>query len=76
MNASPFFLIFSPVVIIHTFRIKSGLKSQVLKPTFKKKDDGEKCSRIFYFKILLAPLGLLLPSAKRSVQKGWIGLAG
>ena len=33
----------------------SGLKSQVLKPTFLLKTDDEKWSRIFYLEILLAP---------------------
>ena len=30
----------------------------------------------FYFEVLLAPSDLLLPSAKKAAQKGWIGLAG
>ena len=29
----------------------------------------------FYFEILIAPSDLLLPSSKKSAQKGWIGLA-
>ena len=48
----------------------SGLKSQVLKPTFLLKTDDEKWSRIFYLEILLAPSELLLPSAKKSAEKG------
>ena len=49
--------------------IECGLKSQILKPTFK--NDGEKWSRFFfYFEILLAPSELLLPTAKKSAQKG------
>ena len=47
-----------------------GLKSQVLKPYFSVKDDGEKWSRFFYFETLLAPSELLPPSAGRSAQKG------
>ena len=31
-----------------------GVKSQVLKPTFRLKNDGEKWSIFFYFEILLA----------------------
>jgi hypothetical protein len=30
----------------------------------------------FYLEILDAPSELLLPSAKKSAQNGWIGLAG
>ena len=30
----------------------------------------------FNFEILLAPSELLLPSAEKSAQKGWIGLTG
>ena len=48
----------------------SGLKSRVLKLTFLLKNDGEKWSRIFYFEIHRAPSELLLPSAKKSAQKG------
>ena len=33
----------------------SGLKSQILEPTFWAKSGGENWSRIFYFEILLAP---------------------
>ena len=33
----------------------SGLKSQVLKPTFLPENDDEKWSRSFYFEIPLAP---------------------
>ena len=40
------------------------------------KNDGEKWSRKKYFKIQWWPSELLLPSAKKSAQKGWIGLAG
>ena len=58
-----------PITSLRTPRI-SGLKSQVMKPTFLSKNDGEKWSRIFYFEILLAPSKLLLPSAKKSAQKG------
>jgi hypothetical protein len=42
---------------------------------FDFKNDGEKWSRIFYFEIHPAPSELLLPSAKKSAQKGCIGLA-
>ena len=38
--------------------------------------DGEKWSRKKYFEIPRAPSELLLPSAEKSAQKGWIGLAG
>ena len=48
----------------------SGLKSQVLKPTFLSLKNGKKWSRFFYFEILLAPSKLLLPSAKQSAWKG------
>ena len=34
------------------------------------RNDGEKWSRTFYFEILLAPSELLLPSTKKSAQKG------
>jgi hypothetical protein len=40
------------------------------------KIDGEKRSRKNYFKVQRWPSELLLPSAKKSAQKGWIGLAG
>ena len=33
-------------------------------------------SSIFYFEIHRAPSELLLPIAKKSAQKDWIGLAG
>ena len=46
------------------------------KQHFWLKNDGEKWSRIFYFEIPLAPSELLLPSANKSAQKGWIGLVG
>ena len=40
------------------------------------KNDDEKWSRKNYFEIPWWPSELLLPSAKKSAQKGWIGLAG
>ena len=40
------------------------------------KNDDEKWSRKNYFKIPRWPSELLLPSAKKFAQKGWIGLAG
>ena len=54
----------------------SALKSRVLKFKFFAKNDGENWSRIFYFGIHQAPSELLLLSAKKSAQAGWIGLAG
>ena len=39
----------------------SGLKSQVLKPTFWLKNDDEKWSRIFHFEIPLAQVQKNLP---------------
>ena len=39
------------------------------------KNDDENWSR-FFFTIPRWPLELLLPSTKKSAQKGWIGLAG
>ena len=44
----------SPSTLPRTLRI-SGLRSEVLKPTFLVKNDGKKWSRIFDFEILLAP---------------------
>ena len=78
--AKIFYCSFDYVTPPRTHRI-SGLKSHVLKPTFLAINDGEKWSRIFYFEILLARSELLLPSAKKSAQKGrrlnWPGrLAG
>ena len=53
----------------------SGLKSQVLKPSWVK-NDSEKWSRFFFFEIEWALSELLLPIAKKLAQKDWIGLAG
>ena len=41
---------------------------------FDLKNDGEKWSRFFYLEIQPAPSELLLLSAEKSAQKGWIGL--
>ena len=51
----------------------SGLKSW--NDHFWLKSGGEKWSRKNYFEIPRAPSELLLPSAEKSAQKGWIGLA-
>ena len=56
-------------VIRHTWN--SFYKFLTLKMTiFGVKNDDEKWSRIFHFEIERAPLELLLPSAKKSAQKG------
>ena len=66
---SVFHIIKDPITPPRTTRI-SGLKSQVLKPTFLVQNNGEKWSRFFCFEIHRAPSELLLPSAKKSAQKG------
>ena len=58
-----------PFTLPRTHRI-SGLKSQVLKPTFFYLKMMVKSGLdFFYFEILLVPSELLLPSTKKSAQK-------